>query len=238
LRIATIAELAGAIGVALPEAGVLPLRAGRTGAIAAGSAALDRALAEFDAVLIGPGMPAGPVTARLLARVMRLARGAIVIDAGALAARTPRRAARRPWPILTPHASEAAKLLGCRDADDLRDAARDGRNTLSLRRGVQRPGDVDRRPGRRELAQLARQRGARGVGLGRRARGAHRGHRRARRGTRAGRRVGRVRACAGGRAARAPAGPARLPRERARGRGARDHRRVRGRARSRMPAAE
>jgi ADP-dependent NAD(P)H-hydrate dehydratase len=75
---------------------------------------LRRALARADAVVVGPGLGASPATQRLVAAVLRFARGPVVLDADALNALAPLRqplATRVPI-VLTPHPGEAGRLLG------------------------------------------------------------------------------------------------------------------------------
>jgi hydroxyethylthiazole kinase-like uncharacterized protein yjeF len=110
LQVATAQDVAVPLAVAMPEALVLGLPADARGNIARGSAALDDALAECDAVVIGSGMSPAPATATLLQQVLRRAQGVPVIDAGALSPEL-RAPPGKPF-VLTPHAGEMAKLCG------------------------------------------------------------------------------------------------------------------------------
>lgn len=110
LQVATAQDAALPLAVALPEALVLGLPVGAQGEIARGSAALDQALSDCDAALVGPGMTRAPATAALVQRVIRGARGVLVIDAGALSPDL-RAPPGKPF-VLTPHAGEMAKLSG------------------------------------------------------------------------------------------------------------------------------
>lgn len=74
---------------------------------------------RFDAVVVGPGLPANKRTERLLAGLLAAWDGALVLDAGALSVLAADKAlteavrARTQLPaILTPHPGEAAQLLG------------------------------------------------------------------------------------------------------------------------------
>jgi len=71
--------------------------------------------ADFDAVLVGPGMTTHEETRRLVERLLRECRSVLVLDADALNASTGRldsiRAASCPV-ILTPHPGEMGRLLG------------------------------------------------------------------------------------------------------------------------------
>lgn len=81
------------------------------------------ALARAAAVVVGPGLGAGPTTRRLVAEVLRAARGPVVVDADALnvLAPLPPAAAGRsrlgPNVVLTPHPGEAGRLLGTSAAE-------------------------------------------------------------------------------------------------------------------------
>ena len=110
LQVATAQDVAPSFAIAVPEALVLGLPVDAQGNITRGSAALDDALGGCDAALIGSGMSHSPVTAKLLQRVVRHARGMLVIDAGALSPEL-RAPPGRPF-VLTPHAGEMAKLCG------------------------------------------------------------------------------------------------------------------------------
>lgn len=110
LQVATAQDVAVPFAVAMPEALVLGLPVDAKGDIARGSAALDQALDGCDAALIGSGMSPSTATAALLQRVIRHARGMLVIDAGALSPEL-RAPPGKPF-VLTPHAGEMAKLCG------------------------------------------------------------------------------------------------------------------------------
>jgi len=77
-------------------------------------AELRRALGRADAVVVGPGLGQSPATRRLVATVLRFARGPIVLDADALNVLAPlqRPLAARVPVVLTPHPGEAGRLLG------------------------------------------------------------------------------------------------------------------------------
>lgn len=109
LQIATVRTCAAALGVAVPEALVIGLPEDSSGEIAPGSPALQAALEQCDAVLIGPGMSATPFLTRLTARLHQM-KAAVVLDAGALNS-GPCAPAGAPF-ILTPHAGEMAAMCG------------------------------------------------------------------------------------------------------------------------------
>lgn len=110
LQLATAQDAALPLAVAMPEALVLDLPATAQGEIARASAALDDALRDCDAVLVGSGMNHAPATATLVQRVVRHARGVLVLDAGALSPDL-RAPVGKPY-VLTPHAGEMARLSG------------------------------------------------------------------------------------------------------------------------------
>ena len=110
LQVATAADVALPLAVAMPEARVIGLPVDAQGGIARGSTALDQALAGCDAMLVGPGMRPAPATAALVQRARRQAAGLLVIDAGALSEDL-RAPPGKPY-VLTPHAGEMATLSG------------------------------------------------------------------------------------------------------------------------------
>jgi hydroxyethylthiazole kinase-like uncharacterized protein yjeF len=118
LQVATCASAAPLVAAAVPEARVVALPETRAGALAA--AARDRITemsAHADAIVVGPGLLESDTTARMLAAwLASLPAIPVVIDAAALCAfdyDRGRIAAGRAMRIITPHAGEAARLLGC-----------------------------------------------------------------------------------------------------------------------------
>lgn len=117
LQVATTASAAPLVASVVPEARVIALPETRGGALAAaGRARLDTLGAEADAIVVGPGLLEADVTSRMLAGwLAALPEVPAVIDAAALCALPfdamglARAKARL---ILTPHAGEAARLLG------------------------------------------------------------------------------------------------------------------------------
>lgn len=118
LQVATCASAAPLVAAAVPEARVVALPETRSGALAA--SARDRITemaSHADAIVVGPGLLESPAMARMLAAwLAALPAVPVVIDAAALCAfdndrgRIAEGSALR---ILTPHAGEAARLLGC-----------------------------------------------------------------------------------------------------------------------------
>ncbi|HST43680.1 MAG TPA: NAD(P)H-hydrate dehydratase [Luteimonas sp.] len=119
LQVATVAEVAVPMAIALPEARVIGLRSGARG----GLAALDRAtldcVARAHAVVLGPGMDDDAGTRRVVRQIIGVATGTVVLDAGALHRSALDAARARNGQIelvLTPHLGEMASLLEI-DAD-------------------------------------------------------------------------------------------------------------------------
>ena len=117
VRIATIAGAALAIGVAMPEVGLLALAEDAGGEIADAGPAIAE-LERFDAVIAGPAMADGKAAGRIVDALLATGDSAapLVLDAGALMACGMRgaalRASRRPL-VLTPHVGEMAAMLEC-----------------------------------------------------------------------------------------------------------------------------
>lgn len=117
LRVATVAGVAAAIGVAIPEARVMALGATEAGEIDPGAVAdrLPGLTQRCDAILVGPGLSAGKGTERL---VLSLLPGepptGFVLDAGAVCGLGAHAEAVRSCggrALITPHAGEMAQLL-------------------------------------------------------------------------------------------------------------------------------
>lgn len=109
LQLAVAATVATSVALAVPEAKVLALPSLRAGGCRV-TAQLERAAAEADAVLIGPGMDDTRSLRRLVASVASVARCTVVADAGAIAA-FDALPAFSSVPVLTPHPGEMASLL-------------------------------------------------------------------------------------------------------------------------------
>ena len=107
------AELRAPFTVAVPAATTL----GR------GGAALQRAVAAATAIVVGPGLGEGHRTRALVLGVLRAARAPVVLDADALNALAPLRAALpgAAPKLLLPHPGEAGRLLGSSAAAVQRD---------------------------------------------------------------------------------------------------------------------
>jgi hydroxyethylthiazole kinase-like uncharacterized protein yjeF len=117
LQIATVSETAAALGVAVPEAGVVGLPAGADGSLDGRCADVVIGLAErAQAVVVGPGLLGTEPTGELLAALLpRLPDVPLLLDAVALTALAarPDLAEQLHGPlVLTPNRGEAAALLG------------------------------------------------------------------------------------------------------------------------------
>jgi ADP-dependent NAD(P)H-hydrate dehydratase len=146
LQIATAASVAVTLGVAIPEARVVPCEETREGCLAAGAIdpLLDLARGA-QAVVLGCGLQHGPPLEDLLDAM--LASGIdrpLVLDAAVLGSLPPRAAALRAWKgeaILLPHSREMARLLECEpeevEADPLAAVLRAARtyNAVALVKG-------------------------------------------------------------------------------------------------------
>ncbi|WP_202908934.1 NAD(P)H-hydrate dehydratase [Cognatilysobacter segetis] len=118
LQVATCTSAAPLVAAAVPEARVVALPETRGGALA--TAARERLTvmaSHADAIVVGPGLLESTTTARMLAAwLAQLHAVPVVIDAAALCAFDDdgdRVAAGEALRIITPHAGEAARLLGC-----------------------------------------------------------------------------------------------------------------------------
>jgi hydroxyethylthiazole kinase-like uncharacterized protein yjeF len=116
LQIATASSISALVAVTVPEAMVLPLSTGDTGALCA-SRDLDELIRSADTILVGPGLSSDPTPVRLVESVLRQASDAavVVLDAAALRALHTvepallRQSAGRL--VLTPNRQEARMLL-------------------------------------------------------------------------------------------------------------------------------
>ena len=122
LTLAVAESVAGALAVALPEAGVIGLTETHNGSVAGASADLLADAVEVDCVVVGPGLDDPEETHELLARLLSAVgdETRILLDAFALGALGNDPKLVRPFAgrlILTPNAMEMSILLG-HDVDD------------------------------------------------------------------------------------------------------------------------
>ena len=124
LQIATADSISVQLGIAVPEARVIPHRETAQGCIdeSAIEMIIDWA-GKAQAVMIGCGLQNGPPLDRLLDALLACAAGIpLVLDAAVLASLAPRAEALKAWQggaIVLPHAGEMARLLEC-EADEVR----------------------------------------------------------------------------------------------------------------------
>jgi len=116
ISIATVDSVAPQLGMAVPEARVMPMPEDRKGGFARSCVAqLASHAADYDAVVAGPGMSPTPVATSLAAELCKTGLP-VALDAALLHGLAPAvhhaRAAYVP-PILLPHAGEMASLLDC-----------------------------------------------------------------------------------------------------------------------------
>lgn len=123
LQIATAQSVAVQLGVAIPEARVIPHKETSEGCI--DEDAIDDVLKwakEAQAVMIGCGMQHGSPLEKLLDALFACGAGVpLVLDAAVLGSLAPRAEALKRWQggaIVLPHAGEMARLLDC-EADDV-----------------------------------------------------------------------------------------------------------------------
>lgn len=109
LQIATGADVAVALAVAIPEAKVVGLAVDKRGQITSCNGEVLKAAQRTDALLVGPGMEETRTTGRVAARLLRAAGGTTVLDAGALCVYRKERTASV---VLTPHLGEMSSLTG------------------------------------------------------------------------------------------------------------------------------
>jgi len=110
LQVATVASVAAALGVALPEAMVIALPEGPDGEVMAPGTMLGTCVADAQAVLVGPGMQASAFLVESI-QAFAASDAVLVLDAGALDERLAPARPGHPY-VLTPHAGELAQLRG------------------------------------------------------------------------------------------------------------------------------
>jgi ADP-dependent NAD(P)H-hydrate dehydratase len=123
VQLATLESLGVALGVAVPEAGIIALPEGDDGQLSPRAAdELEQVIAPCDCVVIGPGMGDAEAAGALLDAALAALKPeqSLVIDAAALRALPSRIEAISRTParcVLTPHAGEMAGLLGQEEAE-------------------------------------------------------------------------------------------------------------------------
>ena len=138
LQLATAADAAPSLAIAVPEALVTGLPTDRAGRIRASSPALAACARSADALLLGPGMTASRATQRVATALLVHAVHHVVLDAGALqlpiVASFSERTGAEPA-ILTPHHGEMASLIDA-DRAEVERAARELAREYAQRWGV------------------------------------------------------------------------------------------------------
>ena len=127
LQVATAASVATAVAMALPEALVHGLRETSSGAIAAdGDDQVLALAADASSVLVGPGLSGADESGAVLRSLLPSVRGALAVDALALAALTDDArclAGHGSAVVLSPNADEAAHVLHCDEGEVADDPA-------------------------------------------------------------------------------------------------------------------
>ena len=123
VQVATVASIAMATGMAMPEIAVFPMEEDARGEIARLAEGMEKDIARADAVIAGPAMRCGEAAGAAIDRLLAGACDgpALIVDAAALMRLPPRarRLAARDGPaILTPHLGEMAAMLEC-GADEI-----------------------------------------------------------------------------------------------------------------------
>lgn len=118
VTIATVEPVAPHVALAVPEALVVALPAGRDGSIsrsAAGQLAARLKEFEYDSVVAGPGMKQGRACELLVRKLLDAHLERLSMDAAMLYALNPHggTAERAPSAILLPHSREMAALIDC-----------------------------------------------------------------------------------------------------------------------------
>lgn len=146
VSIATVEPLAPHVALAVPEVLVIALPAGRDGGISRAAAGqIIEHVADYDAVIAGPGMKQGKPCSLLARNLLEAKLERLALDAAMLYALPPHddRARSAPTPILLPHDREMAALIGCDEEEANRNPLGCGREcadrygALVLVKGVQ-----------------------------------------------------------------------------------------------------
>lgn len=140
VQVATTADTALALGVAMPEIAVFSTERDERGEIAAVPDDLLALIARSDAVILGPAMQGGDAAGAIVDQLPgEDCAGELILDAAALmelASRATALAARDRPAVLTPHLGEMAALLAC-DAE-----AVEQDRVAAVRRAAERYGAI------------------------------------------------------------------------------------------------
>lgn len=136
LRILAVEGSAIGIGLAMPEAMVVPMPEDHEGGFAAGAADLiEKEAATVDAIVAGPGMAQGEACAKIAATLLASS-APVALDAALLHALHPALEGRPKPPLLLPHSGELASLINCEEDDIKRDPVGSGLRAAQLYRSI------------------------------------------------------------------------------------------------------
>ena len=137
LGIATSQSVALAVGIAMPEAMIVPLPEDGEGALALAAAnEIAKQAGEVDAIVAGPGLTESESCKRI-ADVLLESNADLAFDAAMLRCLEPLPERKHSTtPILLPHAGELASLLDCEEERIERDPIGCGRRAAELYRSI------------------------------------------------------------------------------------------------------
>ena len=136
LVIATVETIAVQLGIAMPEARVIPLSEDEAGGFAVSALApLARQSLEVDAVVAGPGVKQNG-TCRLICQALYESKAALALDVAFLKALSPPDRQRKIAPVLLPDADELAALLDVKQDEVQRDPLGCGKRAAERYRGI------------------------------------------------------------------------------------------------------
>lgn len=132
VQVASVASSTLALGVVMPEIGVIPLDEDADGEIGTNLDPVEEAFGRCDAAIVGPAMYSAGTAGRIVDRLLASGGDAtLILDCAALmrlGARAPNLMRIRQPAVLTPHIGEMAAMLECEaeqiDADRLTAARR------------------------------------------------------------------------------------------------------------------
>lgn len=136
LVIATVETIAVQLGIAMPEARVIPLGEDEAGGFAVSALApLARQSLEVDAVVAGPGVKQNDAC-RLLCQALYESKAALALDVAFLKALSPPDRQRKIAPVLLPDVDELAALLDFKRDQVQRDPLGCGERAAERYRGI------------------------------------------------------------------------------------------------------
>jgi hydroxyethylthiazole kinase-like uncharacterized protein yjeF len=122
VQAASVASSTLALGIAMPEIGVIPLDDDEEGEIGGDLSPVEEAFRRCDAAIVGPAMYSAATAGRIVDTLLAAkdCEAALVLDCAALMSlgrRASQLARRAPATILTPHMGEMAAMLECETED-------------------------------------------------------------------------------------------------------------------------